>query len=538
MPLPVAKLGRDRRPRRRSHSNDVYTRSELGFCTSCAAALPTKGCSHRRGCGAQGWLHFCIVTWITHLPRSDLAIDKTCGRTRSPPALIVRSRRSRAAKLLVVALAGPEEILTALAEGKPSRLVGTPESPQIDFKKQPYDLDSDRGKWELGKDIAGLANLAGGVLVIGVRTEKTPGNFLEIATALSPVPVARLDREKYYNIIRDIVRPAVRFEICYFSEPGDDSKGYMTIRVEPLDEADRWALVRRMVNKEDKLVDSIGVPIRDGDQTRWLSADEVYQHLREGQRSSRGILPARTLEPEATTSLSPEDALQRLISFKDWESPVLAWQSVPEGAVELSKRMWGNEGISQALFNPPLLRSGGFNWYFKTEPTTLDDGVLASDGRRAIWVRENGMVTAAAIVTQDDMLTWAMNNSAEGPYRLNPIALIEMTLEYYRLADDLIIPGTSTHYEHIVATWKFAQGAQGPAVALQSGLPTEIVITEREANRDIRRSFRTSSQAEHDACEALTRIYAAFQFGPESIPFSSGDRIDTRQFLDYIRTRT
>ena len=41
----------------------------------------------------------------------------------------------------------------------------------------PYVLGTPKGKWELAKDVAGLANLGGGLLVIGVGTEKTEGNL-------------------------------------------------------------------------------------------------------------------------------------------------------------------------------------------------------------------------------------------------------------------------------------------------------------------------------------------------------------------------
>ncbi len=49
-------------------------------------------------------------------------------------------------------------MLAALANARPSRLVGAPETSRIDFEIQPYALDTDKGKWELAKDVGGLAN--------------------------------------------------------------------------------------------------------------------------------------------------------------------------------------------------------------------------------------------------------------------------------------------------------------------------------------------------------------------------------------------
>lgn len=440
-----------------------------------------------------------------------------------------------------MAFTRPEEILAALEEGKPRLLIGTAESSQIDFKNQPYQLGTDKGKWELAKDVAGLANFAGGILVVGIRTEKTAGNFREIAADIRPVPVGMLNAEQHYSVIRDLVRPAVIFQIAYHSDPDQADCGYMTIRVEPLDEAERFALVRRMISTDERLTESIGVPIRDGDQTRWLSGDEVYRYLRDGQRAAKAMLATLTHETHASrgsevsgeeSRLGAEEAIRHLISFKDWDHPVLVWQSLPTRPVDLTKRMWGTQSIAEALRNHPSLRSSGFNWFFMTDPTSFDDGALASDGRHAIWVRENGTVTAAAPVKQDDMLTWAMRNPPQGPYRLNVLALVEMTLEYYRLLDGYILPGTNTSYQHVISTIGFSGE---PGVILPSAPLTAIAVSEHQSTRDIRRTFPGSSNPEHEAYEALSLLYAAFRYGPRSIPFTSNDQVDSTELVEFAR---
>ena len=239
-----------------------------------------------------------------------------------------------------VRLSQPDEVLAALEAEKPSALIGTPESAQIDFKAMPYVLNTPRGKWELAKDVAGLANLGGGVLVVGVRTEKTEGNFREIAAELRPVLVAMLDRVQHHDVIRDLVRPAVDFEVAYFPDPDHAGKGYMTIHVKPLAEADRYALVRRMVTGDGKEIDAVGVPVRDSDQTRWLSADEVYRLLRDGQRANSSPRAEAHLSM-ITEELNWDQAVERLIKLKDWDGPLLIWQSMPLKPVDLLSRMWG-----------------------------------------------------------------------------------------------------------------------------------------------------------------------------------------------------
>ena len=71
-----------------------------------------------------------------------------------------------------------DEIEAALNAGDEHRLIDESESEVLDFKEQPYVLITDKGRWELAKDVAALANSGGGCLVIGVGTIK-PGDRSE-----------------------------------------------------------------------------------------------------------------------------------------------------------------------------------------------------------------------------------------------------------------------------------------------------------------------------------------------------------------------
>jgi hypothetical protein len=118
-----------------------------------------------------------------------------------------------------VPLSLPEDVLAALNEGEPDRLIGTPETHQIGFRTQPYALGTDKGTWELARNVADLANLSGGVIIIGARTATTGRNSPGIAAELWPVPASMLDVDQYHSVIREQVRPAVEFEVAYFQAP-------------------------------------------------------------------------------------------------------------------------------------------------------------------------------------------------------------------------------------------------------------------------------------------------------------------------------
>ena len=197
--------------------------------------------------------------------------------------------------------------------------------------------------------------------MVGVRTEKTEGNFLEVAVELRPVRASMLNRDQYHSIIRELGRPAVHFEINFYQDPDQTDKGYMTIYVKPLDQGDRWALVKRMVTDEGQRIDGMGVPIRDSDQTRWLSSNEVYRLIRDGQRASSGLgLGPSVVTSDSIESLDWDEAADRLITFKDWQAPVLLWQSASRDSEDLLSQMWGKKRYCRGA--SPFFTTARLRW--------------------------------------------------------------------------------------------------------------------------------------------------------------------------------
>jgi predicted HTH transcriptional regulator len=61
------------------------------------------------------------------------------------------------------------EVVSALAQGRPEVLIGTTENSWLDFKSTPYPVHTDKGKFDLCKDVVAFANAQGGLLVCGSR---------------------------------------------------------------------------------------------------------------------------------------------------------------------------------------------------------------------------------------------------------------------------------------------------------------------------------------------------------------------------------
>jgi hypothetical protein len=86
-----------------------------------------------------------------------------------------------------------EEILAKLAGGDFEALVREPESDWLECKRSPYQLSTDKHKLELAKDVAGLANAAGGLLLIGFATARDATHDVDRVSHVSSFPLARLD---------------------------------------------------------------------------------------------------------------------------------------------------------------------------------------------------------------------------------------------------------------------------------------------------------------------------------------------------------
>jgi predicted HTH transcriptional regulator len=137
-----------------------------------------------------------------------------------------------------------EEILAKLAGGDFEALVREPESDWRECKQSPYQLSTDKHKLELAKDVAGLANAAGGLLLIGFATARDATHGVDRVSHVSSFPLARLDEAQYASVIRDWTWPALNPVLTKYAAP-DGDRGVVCIEVPMLAAADRPVLVTK-----------------------------------------------------------------------------------------------------------------------------------------------------------------------------------------------------------------------------------------------------------------------------------------------------
>lgn len=65
-----------------------------------------------------------------------------------------------------------KEILSILESGNFDELLGLIENHWLEFKQEPYRLNTELGKIKLSKDVSSLANVEGGYILIGLKEIK------------------------------------------------------------------------------------------------------------------------------------------------------------------------------------------------------------------------------------------------------------------------------------------------------------------------------------------------------------------------------
>lgn len=131
------------------------------------------------------------------------------------------------------------------------------EDGSLEYKRQPWAKD-DKGKQECAKDIAGLANSQGGVIVLGV--DETAG-----VISASPFDLPSELGPWIHSVLRSRLRPVPPFDFRFI--PNGDGRHYVLVSVLSSPDAPH--------SIDFGETQSCGFPIRRGSSTQWLREYEV-----------------------------------------------------------------------------------------------------------------------------------------------------------------------------------------------------------------------------------------------------------------------
>lgn len=135
---------------------------------------------------------------------------------------------------------------------------GVVEDVDLEFKEGPYGRD-DKGKHELSKDVAAMANMRGGVILLGIHADAGT------AAQLTPFRLEEAEELRMRQLLASSVAPVPTFGIHPVTSDGTTGAGYYLLVVA------RTAAAPHAVVRDSRL----GYPRRSGAATRWLHESEV-----------------------------------------------------------------------------------------------------------------------------------------------------------------------------------------------------------------------------------------------------------------------
>ena len=151
-----------------------------------------------------------------------------CGG-REPAA-----QHAEARKTALVTVNDSTELVVALAEGRPQDVLGTPEAGWVDFKESPYVLDADKGRWELAKDVAAMANAGGGLIVIGIATSRETYDTHDVASELKPFARPLVNVDAYKGVLTGWLVPPQYPSFQWFQSPDAADRHFLVVTVKAL----------------------------------------------------------------------------------------------------------------------------------------------------------------------------------------------------------------------------------------------------------------------------------------------------------------
>lgn len=441
-------------------------------------------------------------------------------------------------------LSTPAQLLTVLGRD-PRELVGQPETSWLDFKDQPYLLDKshagrERECLELAKDVTALANAQGGMIVLGVKTEIDASRHEEIAKELRPIPAGKVNPKQLQDVIWSWVQPKLDVEIQ--SHPVGDSSGELwSILVQPQQERDRPFIVAgEFVGEAARANRNLfGVYVRVGSQNSPYPTSQVQQWIHEGWKAS-------TEEEESSQfALAPPDVADPLLADDvnaigaDPQASYYFIQAAPAQQTRLQRFFRGApDSMYDRLFAIPYLRAAGFHLPSAAdglEPERTQRGALRVvwPGNDSLSVTPDGLVAA---IEGQEHLTWAFRNVAHlGEIWINPIALVEFTLEFWRFYFGQVQTRIA---EPGAVIWR--AGMHSLTTDQPLYLPSSFVrrSERRPANADefkLDWTMTEESDPERLAFEVLAQVYALFGFAEEIIPWAENRWVSEKAISEIRR---
>ncbi|MEP7012316.1 MAG: hypothetical protein ABJC13_18490 [Acidobacteriota bacterium] len=340
-----------------------------------------------------------------------------------------------------------DQLQDILGSGRFSLLVGEFESECLECKGQPYRLETDEQKLELSRDVTGMANSKGGIILIGCATEKDSTHGADRIDRIRPFPRSMADITRLDQVLSDWVWPTFdRLKIEWFPSEDDSEKGIVAIVVPAAEGSERPFLVAKTLFLGTRRIEILfGLCERKNDSVRHSSVERIHGLLRDGLRFDQEVRDGFQSLQESLETLRSYQAQEgsharRVKEFDEQlaealsavglnNKPVFAISAWPRRILDLGELFTSKESeLVKLIEKPPEIRSSGFKILSGQGSRIVRGGIRRSvtAGFRLLELSRSGIMIYVSEGDQDG-LCWSRNEKQADWNLINQLALVEST---------------------------------------------------------------------------------------------------------------
>lgn len=344
----------------------------------------------------------------------------------------------------------PDEVRRILDSGDFEALKGAVEDDRLETKRAPYKTSEEHQKLEFAKDVSALANVAGGVLLLGPATERDPSHLGDEIVSVSTYPQSLVDPETYHSILRDWVHPELEgLRIRWHPSAAHPARGIVSIDIPAQHESRKPFLVTKTVAASGRRNEVLfGYCERRRANAVPVSVHQIHGMMRGAQgaetlraldeiREQLAALSRRFLAADAggKSVVSANEVKLRLYAARDevgfTSRPWIGYVSYPFDAPVKIPRLFDKAGPAvDVVESPPMLRHNGFTIGYGSD--TGSSAIIRGELRRRLYrdytiieLWHDGVLIGIA-PADEDFLMWA----SRGSPTINPLVLAESVLTF------------------------------------------------------------------------------------------------------------
>lgn len=433
-----------------------------------------------------------------------------------------------------------------------------------------YNLDNYNHQIELTKDVSSFANASGGLILIGLSTERQAMAKIDKVKALDLFEREEYPIDKLEGIIRSGIHPSISdLEVNFVESKSEPNRGIVYILIPPQHEKHKPFLMKKLPEAYDgertkQII--FGMSQRSGSDNNPTTIFDIYKWIKNGKTDPiKSLLrleekldsilnhQEREKKQEFSPILQLPARIKEIVADQFSSTPALILSFSPDEQVFLKDFFERkSDSVFSLICNSKRVREIGWDLRVGNEPSILKGECWSasnSDNKLLRVFQDGNIIFAAAI--DESLLGWGRKNHQEfmKKPRLNPVALIESTFNFIIFVKNLLNFLIKPPKKLLFRASLFSLWLQNSKVYLIPGdtnstpykfdLPDKMKEAQEE-NKELDVDFLYSDFDVHTdkVCFALIKkIYNWFGIPDEEIPYtcqlSSGDMVtDIKQIKE------